>query len=243
MTKKRHLIDRREFVVASSAALATVVAVNPKLFAQAAVTPRRLAVGYAPLDDSAALVEAASIPAGDGGFISRGARVWLSGMSGAPADPSARRAVEMRVYYSYLDGAERRDAPFYAWSGSRKNSSQGVPTSFTVPLDATQKIKLAVGLETGNRNAGSPTTRRQAVTQTTVSDQELPLSLSLQSDPNELKLARGFYVIVPMFDGDSEPRWGTYHLDRIAGRWGLRQIGGTPVTFEHFVLRIDYAKS
>jgi hypothetical protein len=242
MSKKRLLIDRREFVVASSAALATVVAVSPKLFAQTAV-PKRLAVGYAPLDDMAAVVDAASIPSGDGGFISRGARVSISGMSGAPADPSARRAVEMRVYYSYLDGAERRDAPFFAWSGSRKNSSQGVPTSFTVPVDATQKIKLAVGLETGNRNAGSPTTRRQAVTETTVSDKELPLNLSLLSDPNELKLARGFYVIVPMFDGDSEPRWGTYHLDRIAGRWALRQIGGTPVAFEHFVLRIDYAKS
>src|SRR6202040_1245038 len=148
-----------EFVVASSAALATVVAVQPKLFGQATVVPKRLAVGYAPLDDMAAVVDAASIPAGDGGFISRGARVSISGMSGAPADPSARRAVEMRVYYSYLDGAERRDAPFYAWSGSRKNSNQGVPTSFTVPVDATQKIKLAIGLETGNREAGSPTSR------------------------------------------------------------------------------------
>lgn len=240
MSKKRPWIDRRQFVMASSAALATL-AVRPKLFAQAAVLPKRLAVGYAPLDDAAALVDAVSIAAGDGGFISRGARVSLSGMSGGPADPSARRAVEMRVYYSYLDGADRRDTPFYAWASSRKTSNQGAPTSFTVPVDATQKIKLAIGLESGSRDAGSPTTRRRAVTDPALSGQELPLILSLLSDPNELKLARGFYVVVPMFDGDSEPRWGTYHIDRIGGRWALRDIGGTPVTFEHFVLRIDYA--
>src|SRR5262249_52902283 len=144
-------VGRRQFLKASSAALAVVAAVRPKLFAATAAAPKRLAVGYARLDDAAALVEASSLDAGDGAFISKGARVSLSGMSGAPADPSAQRAVELQVHFSYFDGAVRRDAPYYAWSSCRKTGNQGNPVTFFVPVDELQKIRLSVGTETARR--------------------------------------------------------------------------------------------
>src|SRR5436853_7296443 len=113
MSMSRHQVGRRQFLIASSAALAAA-AVAPKMFAGATVAPKRLAMCYASFDDAAAVMTAASIPAADGAFISRDARLSLSGVSGAAADPRARRAVELLVHFSYLDGAERREAPFYA---------------------------------------------------------------------------------------------------------------------------------
>ncbi|MEK6374813.1 MAG: hypothetical protein AABO58_19205 [Acidobacteriota bacterium] len=242
MSTNRHLVGRRQFLIASSAALATA-AVAPNLFAGETVAPKRLAVGFARFDDAAAVVAAASIPAGDGALIGRGARVSLSGVSGAPADPRARRAVELLVHYSYLDGAERRDAPFRAWACSRRTGCQGNPVSFTVPVDEMQKITLSVGVERGDRQPGTPLTLRAAAAgPSTIEGQGLPVTLSLRSEGG-LKLVRGFYIIVPLFDRDAEPRWSAYHLERLGGRWALHDAGGDPAPFEHFVLRIDYAKS
>lgn len=233
-------MDRREFLVVSSTVAAATAAVGPKLFGGEAAVPKRLAVGFAPPEESAALAAASSIPAGDGGFIRRGARVTVSGASGAPADPRSRRAVDLLVNYSYLDGAERREAPFHAWSCSRTTGCQGSPVRFTVPVDEVQKISFSVGVASGRV---TPTTRRRAsgTSSATTSGDALPVTLSMLSDPSSLKLVRGFYVIVPLFEGDGEPRWSAYTLDRREGRWALHDREGNVAPFEHFVLRIDYA--
>jgi hypothetical protein len=232
-------MDRREFLVVSSTVAAATAAVGPKLFAGEAAVPKRLAVGFAPPEESAALAAASSIPAGDGGFIRRGARVTVSGASGAPADPRSRRAVDLLVNYSYLDGAERREAPFHAWSCSRTTGCQGSPVRFTVPVDEVQKISFSVGVASGRV---TPATRRRASGPSpATSGDALPVTLSMLSDPSSLKLVRGFYVIVPLFEGDGEPRWSAYTLDRREGRWALHDREGNVASFEHFVLRIDYA--
>jgi hypothetical protein len=242
MSANSHMVGRRQFLIASSAALATA-AVVPKLFAGETVAPRRLAVGFTRFDDDGAVVAAASIPAGDGAFIRRGARVSVSGVSGAPADPRGRRAVELLVHYSYLHGNERLDAPFRAWACSRRTGCQGNPVSFTVPVDEMQKITLSVGVEKGDREPGQPLTLRAAAADRSslIEGEGLPVALTLSSGGG-IKLARGFYVIVPLFDRDSEPRWSAYHLEQAGGRWALHDGGGNVASFEHFVLRVDYAK-
>ena len=241
MSTNRQLVGRRQFLVTSSAALA-VAAVVPKLFAGEIVAAKRLAVGFARFDDAAPVMAAASIPAADGAFIGRGARLSISGVSGVPADPRARRVVELLVNYSYLDGAERREAPYRAWACNRQTACQGAPVSFNVPVDEVQKISISVGVENGNRQPGAPVSRRRVAAESAARDEGFPVALTLLSGDG-VKLVRGFYVIVPMSDGDSEPRWTHYHLEQAEGRWALHDDNKQLAPFEHFVLRIDYAKA
>jgi hypothetical protein len=241
MNTKGHEIGRREFLVVSSTCVLAATAVGPKLFgAGAAVAPKRLAVGFTSFDGSSALIPASGVPAGDGGFIGRGARITVSGASGAFADPSQRRAVELLTHFAYFEGAELRDAPFRAWGCNRKTGCQGNSVGFNFPVDQEQRIRFSVGVESGLNDAGAPTSRRRAVGSTTES-QALPVTLSLLSEPDSLKLVRGFYVIVPLFENDGEPVWSNWQVARVDGRMALVDTNGKAAAFEHFVLRIDYA--
>lgn len=242
MNTNGHQIGRREFLLVSSTCALAAAAVGPKLFGGAATAspPRRLAVGFASLEENAGLGPAAGIPAGDGQFIGRGARITVSGASGASANPRERRGVELLTHYSYFEGAERRDAPFRAWGCSRKTGCQGNAVSFNVPVDEEQRIRFTVGVEAGAVKSGGPTTRRVIVDAATESE-SLPVVLSLLSDPDSLKLVRGFYVIVPLFENDGEPRWSDWRIARVEGRMSLVNGNGDVAPFEHFVLRVDYA--
>ncbi|HKR65234.1 MAG TPA: hypothetical protein VJZ00_15995 [Thermoanaerobaculia bacterium] len=214
---------------------------GPKLFGgEALLPPKRLAVGFASFDDASALMAASGVVAGDGAFIGKGARITVSGASGTATDPGARRGVELVTLFSYFDGAERREAPFRAWACSRRTGCQGNAVSYTVPVDEVQRIRFTIGVETGSATPGAPTSRRRAVGGATES-QALPVTLSLLSEPDSLKLARGYYVIVPIFENDSEPRWSAWTLGRVDGRLALVDSNGNAAPFEHFVVRIDYA--
>jgi hypothetical protein len=235
----RHLMGRRQFLVLSSTCAVAAAAVGPKLFAgEAAAAPKRLAVGFKAFEQDA-VVSAASIPAGDGTFIGRGARVTASGASGTSAEPRGRRAVELVAHFSYFDGAERKVAPFRAWGCSRVTGCQGSPVGFNVPVDEVQKIVLSVGVERGAPQG--ITSRRDALTGSTETA-DLPLVLSLQEEAGAYALARGFYVVVPMFDGDSDPSWSSWTVRAVDGRFALVDAEGKVASFEHFVLRVDYAK-
>ncbi|HET8798489.1 MAG TPA: hypothetical protein VFO89_12415 [Thermoanaerobaculia bacterium] len=236
----RHLMGRRQFLIASSACVAAAAAIGPRLFAaaDAAARPQRLVIGFASFDEGASLVPASSIPAGDGAFIGRGARVSVSGASGAPPEPRARRAVELLVNHSYFDGAERRTAPFVAWACSRATGCQGNTVNFTVPVDDVQSLSLTVGSERGA--VPGDASRRQAISIDATESVALPVDLGIQHDA-ALKLARGFYIIVPMFEGDAEPSWSRFSLARVDGRWALVDGEGAVAPFEHFVIRVDYA--
>jgi hypothetical protein len=215
--------------------------IGPKLFAggRATASPQNLAVGFSTFAEGARLVSASSIPAADGGFISRGARIAVSGASGASVDPRGRRAVELLTHFSYFDGAERRTTPFRAWACSRTTGCQSSRVSFNVPVDDVQKISFSVVAERGA--PPGPKSRRQTLTAEVTESVELPVALSLTSEPDSLKLSRGFYIIVPMFEGDSEPQWSRYTGRQSEGRWALHDSDGAVAPFEHFVLRIDYA--
>jgi|ERR1051326_8283902 hypothetical protein len=237
-TKGQNTFDRRKFLVASATGVLVTATVGPKLFAGAiASPPRQLAVGFAQFDEAAAVADATSISSADGGFISRGARISVSGASGTFGDHAERRAVQLTARYSYLDGAERREAPFIAWGCSRETGCQGSPTSFTMPVDETQNISFMVGTERGMTH--SRPSRREAFSSGAPEESALGVTLSLHGDG--YKLVRGFYVIVPLFDDDAAPRWSQYSLKTSDGRWTLHDGADRPVSFEHIVLRIDYA--
>lgn len=233
----RHLMGRRQFLVLSSTCAVAAATVGPKLFAGEAASPKRLAVGFKAFEQGA-VVAAASMASGDGTFIGRGARITASGASGTSAEPRARRAVELVAHFSYLDGAERKVAPFRAWGCSRVTGCQGSPVGFTVPVDEVQRVVLSVGVERG-RPEGT-TSRRDALMDSTESA-ALPLVLSLQNEAGTYALARGFYVVVPMFEGDSDPSWSSWTVSAVDGRFALVDGDGNVASFEHFVLRVDYA--
>lgn len=233
----RHLMGRRQFLVLSSTCAVAAATVGPKLFAGEAASPKRLAVGFKAFEQDA-VVAAASIASRDGAFIGRGARITASGASGTSAEPRARRAVELVAHFSYLDGAERKVAPFRAWGCSRVTGCQGSPVGFTVPVDEVQRVVLSVGVERG-RPEGT-TSRRDALMDSTESA-ALPLVLSLQNEAGTYALARGFYVVVPMFEGDSDPSWSSWTVRAVDGRFALVDGAGNVASFEHFVLRVDYA--
>lgn len=234
----RDLMGRRQFLVLSSTCAVAAATVGPKLFAAGeAAAPNRLAVGFKSFDHDA-VVSAASIPSGDGAFIGRGARLTASGASGTSAEPRSRRAVELVAHFAYFDGAERKVAPFRAWGCSRVTGCQGSPVGFTVPVDEVQKIVLSVGVERGAPEGSL--SRRDALLGATETS-ALPLVLSLQSEEGAYPLARGFYVVVPMFHGDSDPSWSSWTVRAVDGRFALVDAAGTVASFEHFVLRVDYA--
>jgi hypothetical protein len=241
MMSKRFEIGRREFLVASSTVVAAAATMGPQLFAAAPASAKRLAVGFVPLhrpDES--LVSAATLPSGDGGFISRGARIALSGTSGGSHVASSRRAVELLVEHSYFDGAQERNVPFLAWAASRMTGDQGNTVNFTVPVDQTQMLSMHVRAESGSVT-GSSSTRRRAIGSagSGLQTELLPLVFGIQNDA-AIKLNRGFYVVVPVFAGESDPNWQAYTLERVDGRWALK--GWAEVaSFEHLVLSIDYA--
>jgi hypothetical protein len=235
----RHLMGRRQFLVLSSTCAVAAATVGPKLFAGETASPKRLAVGFKAFDQEA-VVSAASISAGDGTFIGRGARVTASGASGTSAEPRARRAVELVAHFSYLDGAERKVAPFRAWGCSRVTGCQGSPVGFNVPVDEVQRIVLSVGVERGTPSGS--TSRREAIGIGVTESADLPLVLSLQNEAGAYALTRGFYVVVPMFDGDSDPSWSSWTVRAVDGRFALVDGDGKVAAFEHFVLRVDYAK-
>lgn len=236
----RHLMGRRQFLIASSTCVVAAATVGPRLFAatEAVVQPRRLVIGFASFEENATLVAAESIPAGDGAFISRGARVSVSGASGAPADPLSRRGVELLVNHSYFEGAERLTAPYLAWGCNRATGCQGNAVSFTVPIDDLQCLSLTIGAETGAPSRDL--SRRDAMVGVSNEMIEIPVEFGLQNDAS-IKLTRGYYVIVPVFDTDADPSWSSYTIGMANGRRALVNGAGEVAPFEHFVVGVDYA--
>jgi len=234
----RNAIGRREFLYVSSALALATGTLGPRLFAQEAPAPKRLALGYAGFEENAKARDAGSIPAGDGAFIGRGARISLSGISGIAPETRNRHTVDLLVHYSYWDGAERRAAPFRAWACSRSTGCEGNPVRFNVPVDEQQKIVFTIETERGI--AGGGTSRRDAMSGAVPESRALPVTLTLASGEGT-KLVRGFYIIVPLFENDSEPAWSSYEVKQPEDRWVLVDRDGKAASFEHFVLRIDYA--
>lgn len=239
-------VGRRQFLKLSSVAIATA-AVAPKLFAGDAAgdQPTRLAVGFIALDglDQPA-TRANGMGSSDGAFISRGARVTVVASGGVRENAPGRRVGELCAFYSYFDGASMRQAPFCAAAATRVAGESVKSISFNVPIDLEQKLSFTITGERQVAAAGTATGRFKRVgngaTQTETS--VLPVTFALRNEPGAIALSRGYFVIAPLYAGDEEPRWSSHALRQLDGRWTLVDESGTPAAFEHFVLRIDYAR-
>jgi len=243
-TFSRRVFGRREFLVATSASIVTA-ALHPRVFAAegaAAAPVKRLAVGFAHTAGKAHLIDAASIPSGDGTFIGVGAHVAVSGSSGTTDNPRDRRVVELIANFSYFEGATLKSAPFHAWGANRVTGEQGVPIRFPVPIDLLQTLSLTVVVESGELSSGAAISRRRAVGSPggTFGATSLPLVFSVRNDPTAIPLLRGYYVVVPLFDSEAAPDWSRYHLSQVDGRWTLTDESERPALFEHLVLNVSY---
>lgn len=241
MSTSRHQgVGRREFLATSACVLASA-AVGPELLAGLTVQPRLIVAGFAPLDIESAgtdafqrnVVAAERNGAADPAFLRHGASVLMNGLSGG--DPRARRALDFLTHYTVSDGGEPRLVPYHVWAGG------GSPVRFTVPVDGQQRIRFSVTAPMPVAMAPQPSSRRafasrQASAETVPT--ALPVELSLDGN---ISLRRGFFVVVPIYDGQSSPDWSRYSLRRSGGRWALHGADNAPAAFEHFVVRVDYA--
>lgn len=129
---------------------------------------------------------------------------------------NAKRSGELLAQFPWFHGSEKRLAPFRVWA----RGGNGV--RFDMPVDVEQKLLFSLVAEGAT----------------------LPVALSLQSDRSALKLVRGVYALVPLFDRDAAPRWPGYELRDDAGRITMQdRRTGQPAAFEHFLLRVDYVKT
>lgn len=246
MSTSRHQgMRRREFLATSACAVATA-AVGPELFAGLTWQPRLIVAGFAPLEIESAgtdvfernVAAAEKIRTADDAFVRHGASVSMYGVSGG--DARTRRALDFLVHYTYSEAGEPHLIPFHAWAGS------GGPVRFTVPVDEQQRIRFSVTAPMPSPKRPEPATRRVFARRETPSETvptALPVELSLRGN---VGLRRGFYVIVPVYDGQSSPDWSAYSLRKSDNRWTLHTslLGAAqPVPFEHFVVRVDYAKA
>lgn len=237
MSTSRHEgVGRREFLAISASAL-TAAVVGPELLAGQQTPPRSIATGFAPFDFDPAgprdvelwLTPAERIGSADRSFLHHGARISMYGVSGG--EGRSRGSLAFDAHYTVSDGGVRREVPFHAWAGG------GGPIRFVVPLDHEDRIRFSV---TAVMPASQKHLRSRSLTpgRAQTSPAALALDLSLEGP---IRLQRGFYVVVPLMEGQSTPGWWEYAVRNVNGRWGVYSVAGTPAPFEHFVVRVDYA--
>jgi len=240
-TMQKLRVGRREFIQISSGAAAGALLFGPELFAgESAPLPTRLAVGFASciVDTSRLPIDvepAKAIWGSDGRFLNKDAQISVVSSGRAPIDPKARRIVELNAHFAYRDGGVERSAPFFAWTFDRSTGRSGNRSNFRMPLDEKQAIRITVG------KTAAPSVSRRRAAGAAGSSTSLPFNLSLIDGPDSYRLARGFYIIVPLLDGEPEPDWSSCWMWYVNDRWGLHEGGDKhAATFEHLVLRVDY---
>ena len=231
-TKRQNGFGRRQFLKATTCALATV-AVGPRLIAALAPEPKTIVAGFAPLSVEATSADAFDfnvssadrLSSGDGAFLRTDARIRVAGVSGV--DPHHRRSREFVTHFTVSKDGERMVLPFTAWRCARVVECNS-PVSFNIPVDENQNIRFSVR---ANDNSAE--------------ELALPVELTLLDSGSSAKLNRGYYIIVPIYEGQALPDWSSYSLRRTNGRWAVHELSFgqiRPVAFEHFVVRIDYAR-
>jgi len=231
-------LGRREFLLLTSTCAAATLALGPNLFAGALSSQRDVAIGFLPIeavtdasDKLAGLLSADAIPSSDGSFLSHGVRVRMAGVA---VGSDSRRTITFQSHY-VVDGAS--DAPVDVYRFERKTRMMGGLAEFGMPIDVDQRLRFS--LTTAQRNP--PAVRDN---DTPEPRETFPVTFSLRSEPDVVRLTRGYYVIVPLHDGAAAPRWNATTLRTKDGKVLMHEMKGgelQPVDREHFVLRIDYA--
>jgi len=230
-------LGRREFLFLTSSCAAATLALGPNLFAGVLSSPRDVAVGFLPIetvdagDRLAGILSADAIPGSDGSFISRGTRVRMAGVG---IGNDSRRTITFQSHY-LIDGGS--DAPVDVYRYERNTRMMGGLAEFGMPIDVDQRLRFS--LTTAAPHA--QVRRRDDDPEPRLT---LPVTFSLRSEADAVRLTRGYYVIVPLHDGAAAPRWSATTLRAKDGQVLMHEMtsgGLQPVEREHFVLRIDYA--
>ena len=244
MSKRDEGIDRRQFLITSSTAAAVAWAVGPATLGDVTgEKPSRFAVGFVRTDDVAASdgavtgnVRAARRSGGDGThFASDRAAVTILGITAADGD--THRTSELIAHFEIKDGDQRVSVPYRAWGSSRDTGCAGKPVSFSVPLSDSGKVSLS--LVAHAPQAKAPVSRRSFFAPDREKEGPVPVTLSLRGERGTTKLMRGYYVIVPLYGREREPRWSSYRLRKRGHGYALENvIDSRPARFEHAVVRI-----
>jgi len=231
-------LGRREFLVLTSSCAAATLALGPNLFAGVLSSQRDVAIGFLPIeavtnasDNRAGILSADAIPSSDGSFLSHGVRVRMAGVA---VGNDSRRTITFQSHY-VVDGAT--DAAVDVYRFERTTRMMGGLADFGMPIDVDQRLRFS--LTTAASHAPVHRDKDEAEPRQTV-----PVTFSLLSEPDVVRLTRGYYVIVPLHDGAAAPRWSAMTLRVKDGKVLLHEMrngGLQPVDREHFVLRMDYA--
>lgn len=250
-------LSRRGFLIASTTAAGAALALGPNLFAEVGEV-KRWAVGYVPLDglsDDGAfapnMTDGRRIAASDPQLREQGARVRILGIAGLSAQPAERRAHAVFAHFAIRgEGGQRLLVPYQAWMAGRFADSTGNPVAFYVPLDVDDRVRLSILTASPKPAPAGQVSRRSllarpetSAVQETVID-ALPVTLSLSGGRGTVKLIRGYYVITPLFEGQSVPDWRRLQLRGVNGGCALHEARGgkvVPVDFEHVVLSVNSA--
>ena len=117
----------------------------------------------------------------------------------------------------------------------------GKPVGFTVPVADTGKVSLSLLPRTPE--AKPIVSRRSLFSREDDNEGPVPVTLSLRGGRGTTKLMRGYYVIVPLYGREREPRWSSYRLRMTNHRYALENvIDSRPAGFEHAVVKIAHVE-
>lgn len=223
MSRKKHEINRRDFIVTGSLAAAGMSMPSIALAAPKTASALGLSIGF--LGETSSSFQAAeSVLSGDPTLFSRGARFSFRGMQRFGGD-------KLQVMVDVIYKTDVGDLPFYAFThGEQKRSfSNSSPSSFVVGVPTTGSIDLLV-----------------KATRAASAEQQAIVSFAVNTAPNSLKLNPGSYVFAL---SDRAVEWSSVRLAPGAspatflsgGAFMKRAPSGQDVTFDYIVMTVRAA--
>lgn len=222
MDRKNLRINRREFVVGGTTAVAAFAAYTPSLFAaEPQLRDPLISVGYLSglpsftrraLRRPASFQLADTVLTGDPAFFRHGARVRVHSIH---VDP--RHSLSLDVLYSVPELGKK--VPYFAWT------SGGNSVAFNVPVEVQGTVDLEIE-------------RRIGTGATAVIERGM-ISFSALSARDSFKLNPGTYALALRNPGDAEPDWRSIRI----GETGLvsENLGQTsPVDFHYMLVTINF---
>jgi len=248
MSQRERGIDRREFLITSSTAAAVAAMVGPAALADVTgETPSRFAVGFVRTGDVATSGEGvtsnvrAARRAGGADTDFSGDRAAVTILGICPADGDTHRTSELIAHFEIADGDQKLSVPYRAWGTNRATGCAGKTVTFTVPVADTGKVSLSLLPRTPE--AKPIVSRRSLFEREEENNGPVPVTLSVRGGRGTTKLMRGYYVIVPLYGREREPRWSSYRLRVTNHRYALENvIDSRPANFEHAVVKIAHVE-
>lgn len=234
-------LPRREFLRLSATAAVGFAAsglIDPRrLLAATTDTLPLLSIGFAgdvpESGGASALKSASSMLMPDPAFLRHGAQLAIVGAGTAVRSDLREGGIEVDAIYPVLSRTADKYPRFIAWKmevqGENRSQSSGI--RFTMPVTATDGIKLLV-----HRTSAAPPPDSTRATAPDAAQQNL-IELSLGSGDGP-KLQRGAYVIAFRESAaDTAPVWTRLALQNRNGAFSVEGLRTS-----YIVLTVDYVK-